>query len=63
MKPSVYVETSIISYLTARPSREIIVAGFQEITRLWWREKRDNFELVVSEAVFREAESGGPAKA
>jgi hypothetical protein len=35
MKPRIYVETSIISYLTARPSRDLIMAAHQEITREW----------------------------
>ena len=36
MKPKVYIETSIISYYTARPSRDLIVAGHQQITQDWW---------------------------
>jgi hypothetical protein len=35
MKPRIYVETSVISYLTARPSRDLIMAAHQEITREW----------------------------
>ncbi len=35
-KLKVYIESSVISYLTARPSRDIIVAAYQEITRKWW---------------------------
>ncbi|MFI5396851.1 MAG: hypothetical protein ACHQ9S_15045 [Candidatus Binatia bacterium] len=34
MKPRVYLETTVISYLTARPSRDIVVAAHQELTRL-----------------------------
>lgn len=58
MKPSVYLETSIISYMAAWPSRDLIVAAQQEATRLWWGEKRANFESVVSEAVRRECSAG-----
>ena len=36
MKPKVYIETSIISYHTAQPSRDLIVAGHQQITQEWW---------------------------
>jgi hypothetical protein len=40
MNPIVYVETSIVSYLTARPSRDVIVAAHQELTRRWWKGRR-----------------------
>ena len=36
MKPRVYVETSVVSYLTARPARDIVIAGRQQGTRDWW---------------------------
>ncbi len=56
---TVYIETSVVSYLTARPSRDLVVAAHQQITREWW----DNvlfrkFEALVSEAVMNEAERG-----
>ena len=60
MKPSVYIETSVISYLTARPSRDVVVAAYQEITREWWRGARDRFALFVSELVVAEAGTGDP---
>ncbi|MBK5969938.1 MULTISPECIES: type II toxin-antitoxin system VapC family toxin [Thiorhodovibrio] len=62
MKPKVYVETSIISYLTARASRDIVVAGNQETTREWW-DRRDDFELFVSQFVLQEAAAGDPGAA
>ena len=46
-KKSVYLETSLISYLTNRPSRDIVTAGHQVITRDWWETRRDHFELFV----------------
>ncbi|SRR5258708_38544687 len=39
MSPSVYVETSVISYLSAKPSRDIVVAAHQQLTRQWWRSR------------------------
>jgi hypothetical protein len=58
MKPRVYVETSVISYLTSRPSRDLIVAANQQITRDWWESRRAEFELYVSQLVIQEASSG-----
>ncbi len=57
-KPKVYVETSVISYLTSRPSRDIVVAGHQRVTQDWWDSERERFELVVSELVLEEAGAG-----
>ena len=58
MKPKVYVETSVIGYLTNWPSGDLIVAARQKITRDWWRDAPNKFELVVSDVVLREAGSG-----
>jgi hypothetical protein len=58
MKPRVYVETSVISYLTARPSRDLIMAAHQEVTREWWQAQRDRFALFYSDAVRTEAAMG-----
>ena len=58
MKPRVYVETSIVSYLTARPARDIVVAGRQQTTRDWWANAPQRFELVISELVREEAAVG-----
>lgn len=57
MTASVYLETSIISYLSARPSRDVVVAGHQAITQEWW-EARQGFALYVSQVVVQEAEGG-----
>ena len=57
MNPKVYVETTVISYLAASPSRDIVVAAHQQLTREWW-ERRDRFELVVSQAVVDEVSRG-----
>ena len=58
MKPKVYVETTIISYLAARPSRDLIVAGHQQITHEWWQTIRPDFVVVSSQLVAREAGAG-----
>ncbi len=57
MKSSVYLETSVISYLAARPSRDLIVAAHQQITAEWW-EVRDTWALSISALVVSEAGSG-----
>lgn len=62
MKRKIYVETSIISYLTARPSKTIIGAAHQQITLAWW-ELRSNYELLVSQPVWQECSAGDPVAA
>lgn len=58
MKPRVYVETSIVSYLTARLSRDLVLAAHQQITQQWWAERQEEFELFASLAVVNEAGAG-----
>jgi predicted nucleic acid-binding protein len=60
MKPSVYIETTIPSYLTAWRSPELVMAANQEATRKWWDESRIKFELFISELVISEVSSGDP---
>ena len=60
MKPRVYVETSVVSYLTARPSRDVVIAARQVTTREWWEAAPTRFELVISELVREEASTGDP---
>jgi hypothetical protein len=57
------LETTIVSYLTARPSRDVVVAGHQETTREWWETSRRHHDLLVSEVVLRELQAGDPAAA
>jgi hypothetical protein len=57
MKPSVYIETTIPSYLTAWPDRDLVRAAHQQITREWW-ERRDKFELYTSRLVVKECQAG-----
>ena len=58
MKKRVYLETSIISYLASRPSRDLITAANQQISLEWWERRRLDFELVASRYVWVEAELG-----
>ena len=58
MKQSVYIETSIASYLTGRPSRDMVIAAHQELTRQWWETRFSTFDLLVSELVREEAGKG-----
>ena len=58
LKPTVYIETSVVSYLTARPSRDVVVAAYQQVTREWWDRVADRFDLVASELVVAEASAG-----
>jgi hypothetical protein len=60
MKPSVYIETTIPSYLTAWRSPELAMAAKQQTTRQWWDDQRDHFDLFISDAVLLEASSGDP---
>ena len=59
-KPKVYLETSVLSYLAAKPSKDVITLGRQVITRRWWETERQQHQLVVSEAVEAECERGDP---
>ena len=59
---SVYLETSFISYLVARPSRDVIVAGHQQATQEWWANRRSEFECSISQVVVDEASLGDPAE-
>ena len=60
MKPMLYLETSVVSYYTGRPSRDLIVAGRQQITRDWREDDRHNYSLYVSALVLQESRRGEP---
>ena len=53
-----YIETTVVSYLTARPSRDLVIAGHQQLTHEWWDTCRSNYELCVSRLVLDEAGIG-----
>lgn len=57
-KESVYVETTVVSYLTAWLSRDLIRAAHQQITQEWWQNRRADFEIFVSEFVILESSAG-----
>ena len=58
MKPRLYLETTIPSYLVARESRDTILHGQQAATQKWWEQQRGNYELFTSEFVDLEAGRG-----
>jgi hypothetical protein len=58
MKPVVYIESSVISYLASRPSRDIVIAGRQAITLDWWENEKERFELRISVLVEEEIGRG-----
>ena len=62
MRPRVYIETTIVSYLVATGSRDVIQSARQEITRDWWK-RRGQFDLYVSRTVVAEARRGNPQAA
>lgn len=63
IKPIVYIESSVISYLASRPSRDVVVAGRQAITHDWWENQRQRFELRVSAIVEEEVSRGNSSAA
>lgn len=63
MKPRLYLETTIPSYLIARRSRDLRLAADQEVTQEWWTDRRQNYELYISEFVREEAGRGDPQAA
>jgi hypothetical protein len=60
---TVYIETTFVSYLVSRPSRDLLVAGHQQATRDWWDERRREFDCYVSQVVLGEAFAGDPDEA
>ncbi len=59
-KPTVYIETTIPSFLTSRPSSDLVVAGKQEVTRQWWENRKNNYHLFVSQFLLDEVSGGNP---
>jgi hypothetical protein len=61
--PTVYIETSIVSYLRQNPSAQVVTAARQLLTHQWWNDERRNYDLVVSQYVIDEASGGDPTRA
>lgn len=58
IKPSLYLETSVISYLTSRLSRDVIILAHQEITQRWWIDSLSKFNVYISQLTIEEAGCG-----
>ena len=63
MRESVHLETTVVSYYTSKPSRDVIVLAHQEITREWWPKAVRRFDVFISEVVVEEASLGDPEAA
>jgi hypothetical protein len=63
MRPTVYIETSVVSYLAAHPSRDLITAAHQQITHTWWQISRSEFLIFASQVVLDESAAGDPQMA
>jgi len=63
MPASVYIESSIISYLTSRPNRDVVKAGRQAITSDWWLKSKNQYEIFISALVEEEISGGDPLAA
>ena len=63
MRRRAYIETSIVSYLAGRPSRDLVVAGRQQLTHTWWEQRRAAFDLYISQVVLAEVRAGDPQAA
>ena len=63
IEPTVYIETTVVSYLTAWPSKDVVRQGHQELTRRWWDERRSSFDLFTSQFVLDECAAGDPGAA
>ena len=57
----VYIETTVVSYLTSRPSRDLIIAAHQQLTQEWWDQRRGKFDLYTSQLVIQESSAGEAA--
>ena len=57
-RPVVYLETTVVSYLTARPNRDVVMAGHQQSTQEWWENRKQDFRVVASQLVLQEAGRG-----
>ena len=63
MKESIYLETTVVSYYTSKPSQDIVALAHQEITRQWWPIAIMRYDIFISEVVTEEASFGDPEAA
>lgn len=56
--PNIYLETSVISYLTARPSKNVISLARQSITKEWWENSQSKYDFYISALIIKEAQAG-----
>ena len=63
MSATVYIESSVISYLASRPSQNLITAARQAITQEWWEERRSQYDVYISTLVEYEISRGDPSAA
>ena len=63
MRMKVYIETSVVSYYTARPNRDVVIAGHQQATHNFWMRLDQNFEPFVSAVVLAESGKGNAEQA
>jgi predicted nucleic acid-binding protein len=62
-KKALYIESTIPSYATGNPSGDIITAGKQALTKLFWEQQQDSYEVVTSEYTLAECKRGDPEAA
>jgi predicted nucleic acid-binding protein len=60
---TLYIETSIVSYLRQKPSSQVVMAARQLLTHQWWTDERSKYQLVISQFVIDEASAGDPTLA
>lgn len=63
MPDRIYIETTFVSYLISRPSRDVVIAGHQQTTHEWWNTRRHSYQLCASQLVLQEAAAGDPQAA
>lgn len=61
MKPSVYLEATIVSYLTARPAKDVVLAAKLKVPQDWWNDRREDYDVFISDTVYSEISAGNPA--
>ena len=59
----VYIETSVVSYLTARPTSDLLAAAWQKTTADWWEAHRSDYNVCTSQLTIEEAGRGDPGAA